>query len=364
MWLLAELTYSCPLQCGYCSNPIDYRRHQSNQLSTDTWKRVFREGRELGAVHLGFSGGEPCVRQDLEELIAYARELGYFTNLITSTVGLTEDRIERLRAAGVDHIQVSFQGVTGEINDTIAGTRCFDHKMAMAKAVSRAGIPLVTNFVLHRHNLHQVGQILELSRSLGAEAVELANCQYHGWAMKNFQDLIPSIEQIQEAEQEVEAFRARYDREMDIFFVVPDVLEKKPRPCLNGWASTMITVTPDGRVLPCQGAQDFPGTRMPHVADQSLTDIWHAADLFRQYRGFDWMKEPCASCSKKDEDFGGCRCQAFQLTGDPGNTDPVCTKSPHHHRVEALLGRPSTGELVMRTPNQRRIPLTTLGEQP
>ena len=361
MWLLAELTYSCPLQCPYCSNPIDYKTRRKNQLETNTWKRVFDQGRELGAVQLGLSGGEPCVRNDLEELIQHGRSLGYYTNLITSTVGMDKKRLDSFVDAGIDHIQISFQGTTAKTSNFFAGTDCWEHKITMAHAVTERKIPLVANFVLHKHNLHQVKDMLDLAVSVGAEAVELANCQFHGWAMKNIADLLPTKEQVLDAEAIVKKFREDHGEKMPIFFVVPDFLEQQPRACLNGWGTTMISVAPDGRVLPCQGAQDFPNIDLPNAQTQSLIDIWHHSPMFNLFRGDSWMKEPCRSCDQKDKDFGGCRCQAFLLTGDPSNTDPVCPKSPHNHLVKEILAKKATGMITQRSPNEKIIPIHNIG---
>lgn len=349
-WFLAELTYACPLQCPYCSNPINYADTRKHELSTEEWKSVLRQARALGAVQLGFSGGEPCVRQDLEELVKEAHALGFYTNLITSTVGLNTERILALKEAGLDHIQVSYQGADGKTNDTFAGTQCFDHKLEMTKVINDLNFPVVHNFVLHRHNIHQVKDMLEMALSLGAESVELANCQYHGWALKNIAALLPSAQQLKEAEAVVNVFREQHGEKMKIFFVVPDLYETRPRACTNGWATTLLSVTPDGRVLPCQGAQDFPETIVPNIRENALNWIWHESPMFNQYRGDDWMSEPCRSCPEKEKDFGGCRCQAFQLTGDPSRTDPVCDKSPDHDIVLALQDTARTSDLIMRTP--------------
>ena len=370
LWLLAELTYACPLQCPYCSNPVNYAQTRKHELSTAEWLRVLEQGRALGAVQLGLSGGEPCVRPDLEEIVAGARSLGYYVNLLTSTVGLDKDRVRRLQDLGVDHIQVSFQGVDAATNDFFAGTGCFHHKLDMAQEIRALGIPMVLNFVLHRHNIRQLQAMLELAVEWGAQAVELANCQFQGWAYRNLNALLPSKAQLMEAEATVQRFRESMDKPMPILFVVPDLYESRPRPCVNGWGTTMLSVAPDGRASPCQGAFDLPGMAVANVRDRSLEDIWFNSSMFNRFRGSDWMQEPCRSCPEKQRDFGGCRCQAYLLTGDPCATDPVCDKSPDHAQVLRLRESAGTSDAVeMRSPRPRRrslsdlIPLVDRSEQ-
>ena len=361
-WLLAELTYACPLQCAYCSNPVNYAEYRKHELDTAQWLRVLEQGRALGAVQLGLSGGEPCVRPDLEQIVTAARALGYYTNLLTSTIGLDEARLARLVSAGIDHIQVSFQGVTAGDNDLFAGTESFRHKLRMAKAIRAAGLPMVLNFVLHRHNIHQVRAMLDLARTLDAETVELANCQYQGWAWRNMHALLPSLAQLQQAEADVRQFRQQYGAAMPVLFVVPDLYENRPRPCVNGWGSTLLSVTPDGRVLPCQGAHILPNLAVPNVREHDLAWIWEQSPLFNRFRGVDWLPEPCRSCPEQTQDHGGCRCQAYLVTGDANATDPVCDKSPLHTQVvqmrESAVLRP-VDEMIMRAPKPYtvKIPL-------
>ena len=337
LWLLAELTYRCPLQCPYCSNPLDFAQTES-ELSTEEWVRVLRQGREMGAAQLGFSGGEPLVRQDLGELIAEARHLGYYSNLITSGLGLTQAKVESFAEAGLDHIQVSFQASDPELNNAVAGSRkAFEQKLAMARAVKEAGYPMVLNFVIHRHNIHQMNDIVALCDRLGADYVELATCQYYGWAFKNREGLMPSRAQLEKAEHEVNQNRARLMDEgsaMKLIFVTPDYYEERPKPCMNGWGSLFLTVAPDGTALPCHSARLLP-IDFPNVRDKNLKHIWYESSGFNHYRGDSWMPEPCQSCDEKEKDFGGCRCQAFLLTGNADNADPVCSKSPHHDRILA-----------------------------
>jgi pyrroloquinoline quinone biosynthesis protein E len=338
LWLLAELTYACPLQCPYCSNPLNIAEHR-NELDTETWLRVMREARKLGATQLGFSGGEPLVRQDLEVLIAEARRLGYYTNLITSGVGMDEDRIRAFREAGLDHIQVSFQASSAGLNDFIAGTEAFEHKKEMARLVKKYGYPMVLCFVLHRKNEDQIEDILELAVALNADYVELATTQYYGWAFHNREQLLPTRAQLAHAEQVAKAYQERLKGRMKIYYVIPDYYENRPKRCMDGWGSVFLNIAPDGTALPCHAARQLPGLDFPNVRDHAVEWIWYQSPAFNRFRGFDWMKEPCRSCPEREKDLGGCRCQAYMLTGDAANADPVCDKSPHHHKVTEVVDR-------------------------
>ena len=338
LWLLAELTYACPLQCPYCSNPLDFAKYKK-ELPTDDWIRVMREAREMGATQLGFSGGEPLVRTDLEELIAEARQLGFYTNLITSGVGMDEKRIKAFKEAGLDHIQVSFQASSEELNNFIAGTDAFQHKLEMARLVKKYGYPMVLCFVLHRRNEDQIRDILELAISLEADYVELATTQYYGWAYHNREQLIPTREQLQHAEQVAKEYQEKMKGKMRIFYVIPDYFENRPKRCMDGWGHVFLTITPDGTALPCHAARQLPGLEFPNVKDHSIEWIWNDSPDFNKFRGLDWMKEPCRSCPEKEKDLGGCRCQAYMLTGDARNADPVCDKSPHHQELVATIDR-------------------------
>ncbi len=359
LWLLAELTYKCPLQCPYCSNPVDFARY-GDELSTEDWIRVFRQARAMGATQLGFSGGEPLTRRDLETLIAEARGLGFYTNLITSGVGMDEDRVAAFREAGLDHIQISFQASRQELNDLIAGTDAFRHKLEMARAVKRQGYPMVLCFVLHRDNEDQVQEILELAVSLEADYVELATAQYYGWAYLNRDRLMPSRAQLERAERIAHRYQERLKGRMKIYYVVPDYFEDRPKACMNGWGSLFLTIAPDGAALPCHEARQLPGLEFPNVREHSIEWIWNDSPAFNRFRGFDWMKEPCRSCPEREKDFGGCRCQAYMLTGDPTNADPVCSLSPHHDRILKAIEHPGPGgaPLVFRNPrNSKAISL-------
>lgn len=352
LWLLCELTYTCPLHCVFCYNPLDFARTGA-ELSTQEWLRVLREGRELGAVQLGLSGGEPLTRDDLEVIVAEAHRLGYYTNLITSGIGLTEPRIRALKQAGLDHIQLSFQDSTREVNDFLSSTRTFELKSKVAALIKKYDYPMVLNVVLHRLNIDHVQQILEMAESMQAEYVELANTQYYGWAWQNREQLMPSQEQLERAEEITRRFRERAGERMKIFFVVPDYFERRPKPCMNGLGSVFLTVTPDGTALPCHAARMLPGLEFPNIKEAALDWIWRDSAGFNHFRGDAWMKEPCRSCPEKARDFGGCRCQAYLLTGDAANADPVCDRSPYHHLVTDMVARA----------NQPRAPLAA-GEKP
>jgi len=347
LWLLAELTYRCPLQCPYCSNPLDFARSHE-ELSTAEWIEVFRQAREMGAAQLGFSGGEPLVRQDLAELIEAARGLGYYTNLITSGIGLTEEKIASFAEAGLDHIQISFQAADEEVNNLLAGSKkAFAHKLEMARAVKKHGYPMVLNFVTHRHNIDNIDQIIRLCIELEADFVELATCQFYGWAELNRAGLLPSKEQLVCAERITNEWRdklAAQNHPCKLIFVTPDYYEERPKACMNGWGNLFLDITPDGTALPCHSARQLP-VEFPNVREHSIEHIWRHSFGFNKFRGYDWMPEPCRSCDEKERDFGGCRCQAFMLTGDAANADPVCSKSAHHGKILAARDQADHGAL-------------------
>ena len=338
LWLLAELTYRCPLHCVFCFNPLDFAQ-QGEELSTEDWLRVLRQGRELGAVQLGLSGGEPLVREDLEAIVAEAHRLGYYSNLLTSGVGLTAARAAALKAAGLDHVQLSFQDSTREMNDFLSHTKTFELKSRVARLIKEQGWPMVMNVVIHRMNIDHVDRIIGMAAELGAEYLELANTQYYSWAFLNRDQLLPTREQLRRAEEVTDAWRARMGDRMRILFVAPDYHEGTVKKCVNGWGSTLLTVTPDGTALPCHTARMLPGLAFPNVREQGLREIWFDSEGFNRYRGTGWMKEPCASCELREADLGGCRCQAYLLAHDPAMADPVCAKSPHHHLVEEAVSR-------------------------
>ncbi|MGY1489977.1 pyrroloquinoline quinone biosynthesis protein PqqE [Methylobacillus pratensis] len=337
LWLLAEVTYRCPLHCAFCYNPTDYDKHTKNELSTEQWIQALRDARKLGALQLGISGGEPLLRDDIEDIVAEAGRLGYYTNLITSGVGLTEKRISAFKAGGLDHIQLSMHDITEEINNFITGTRTFELKKKVAAMIKAHGYPMVLNVVIHRFNIKHVKEILEMAEALGADFVELANTQYYGWSLVNRSQLMPTKEQIDEAEAITNAFREKVGNKMKIFFVVPDYFSNRPKKCMNGWGEVFMIVTANGDVLPCHSARVLPNMSFPNVKANGLKWVWEESPAFNKYRGDDWMKEPCRSCPEKEKDLGGCRCQAFLLSGDAEAADPVCTKSPHRHLIDEAI---------------------------
>ncbi|MPZ61248.1 MAG: pyrroloquinoline quinone biosynthesis protein PqqE [Propionibacteriales bacterium] len=330
--LLAELTHRCPLQCVYCSNPLDLVE-RSAELTTEDWHRVLDEAAALGVVQVHLSGGEPLARPDVVELVEHARRLGLFTNLITSGVGFTVARGEELAAAGLNSVQLSVQGDDPKMTELVAKAPAFDRKRRAAEAIRQCGLPLSMNAVLHRLNLDRLAEIIDLAAEWGAERLELANTQYYGWALRNRRDLLPTREQLESAEviyrRRSEELRGR----MELIWILPDYHERFPKPCMGGWAARSLTVAPDGTAYPCPVASTITTLNFPSVRDTELSRIWHDSPAFNAYRGQDWMPEPCRSCDRRDVDFGGCRCQAFELTGDASRTDPVCVYSPDHHLV-------------------------------
>ena len=342
LWLLAELTYKWPLHCAFCYNPIEFDKQQ-NEISTESWLDILRQARALGSVQCGFSGGEPMLRDDLEELVSEARNLGFYTNLLTSGVGLNEQRARALKDAGLDHIQLSFQDSTRELNDFLSNTRTFDLKRRVAQTIKAHDWPMVMNCVIHRLNIDYIDKVIDLALEIGAETLELANTQYYSWAKLNREQLLPSRQQIERAEVITNEYREKHGDKLKIIFVVPDYYETRPKKCMNGWGKVFLTVTPDGTALPCHTAAMLPGIEFPNLTQQSVKSAWYESDGFNKFRGDDWMKEPCRSCPEKENDLGGCRCQAYMLAGDAAAADPVCDKSPQHNVVEdaiALAQRP------------------------
>ena len=338
--LLAELTHRCPLHCPYCSNPLELIRGDA-ELSTDDWKRVFTQARELGVLQLGLSGGEPLVRKDLEELAAHARSIGLYSTLVTSGLGLTRKRAEALRDAGLEHIQVSIQDSDTASAERIAGVSSVKQKRAAIALVKELGFAFSVNVVLHRANLDRIGELIDLAGSWGADRLELANTQYYGWGLKNRAALMPTREQVLKAREIAEAAIERYRKKMQIIFVLPDYHEQFPKACYGGWGKLYIVVAPDGQALPCHAANSITSLSFPTVREHSLEWIWQESPGFQAFRGDAWMKEPCRSCPRKAVDFGGCRCQAFALTGDATNADPVCTLTPFRRIIDEALAEPA-----------------------
>jgi PqqA peptide cyclase len=334
--MLAELTHRCPLGCPYCSNPLALDPRE-DELDTQTWARVFGEAAALGVLQIHLSGGEPAARRDLVELMQAAHSSGLYTNLITSAVGIDANKLQLLAKAGLDHVQISIQDSETASADRIAGYKgAFARKSALAAEVVRLKIPLTVNVVVHRANIERIGDMVELALGLGASRVEIAHVQYYGWALRNRDALMPSAEQVERAVKAVEDLRRRHHGEIVIDAVVPDYYARFPKPCVGGWGRRSLNVTPAGKVLPCHAAESIPGLEFWSVREHSLADIWANSPAFNAFRGTAWMQEPCRSCARRDIDFGGCRCQAFAITGDARATDPVCHLSPRHDQVVAL----------------------------
>jgi pyrroloquinoline quinone biosynthesis protein E len=347
--LLAELTHRCPLQCPYCSNPLDLEK-VNVELTTEQWQSVMRQAADLGILQIHLSGGEPTARRDLEEIIKTAADCGLYTNLITAAVLLKRDRLEKLKEAGLDHVQISIQDVdtAAENADRIGGYKGGSaKKKEVAGWVRELGMPLTINAPIHRHNVHNVEAIINYAVELGAGRVEIAHVQYYAWALKNRASLMPTRETFMEAARIVERERERLKGIIVIDAVVPDYYAKYPKPCMGGWAKSIINVTPSGRVLPCHAAESITHLQFDNVKDRPLADIWLNGSAFNMYRGTSWMKEPCQTCPRREIDYGGCRCQAFALTGDAANTDPACSLSPMHEEwakvadVESHLSSPA-----------------------
>lgn len=350
--MTAELTFRCPLRCGYCSNPIELDAF-SDELSTEQWLRIVDEAADAGVLQCSFSGGEPLLHDGLEALVARARARGMYSNLITSAHGLDEARLDALACAGLEHVQISVQHTDPARADAIAGTSArsamHEHKLRMARAVVERGLALSINVVLHRESIAHTGALIDLAEALGAVRIELASVQSHGWALRNRAALLPTRAQSEEAARVARARRASLGAKMRVVYVVPDYFADRPKPCMEGWGRKFITIAPDGRVLPCPGAHALPMRFDRALGDRTLEELWRESEAFAAYRGTAWMPEPCASCDEREQDFGGCRCQAFALTADARNTDPACAKAPQHSAV-----------LAAREESEREPPLVQL----
>lgn len=352
--LIAELTYRCPLHCPYCSNPLELA-HYTAELDTATWRRVLAEAAGLGVVQVHFTGGEPLARRDLAEIVSEARRLDLYSNLSTGATLADEAALDRLKRAGLDALQISVLDSRAEGNDRLAGVASFDKKCRAIETARRLGFALTLNVVLHRHNLDHIDEIIDLACHWQVDKLELAHTQYIGWAFPNRQALLPTRAQVERAAEVVERARARLAGRLDILHVLPDYFQQYPKACLQGWGRVFLTVAPDGAVLPCQTAREIPGLVFPRVQDESLERIWFHAPVFQRFRGSDWMPEPCRSCSRREVDFGGCRCQAYLLTGDVTATDPVCQLAPRHDLVEQALREPATPLLQLRVMARGRV---------
>ena len=337
MAMLAELTHRCPLACPYCSNPTELLA-KSEELSTEVWADVFAQAAEMGVLQVHLSGGEPAARTDLIDLVTAARSAGLYTNLITSGIGLTEKRLRALDDAGLDHVQLSLQGVTAAMADRIGGYKGgFDRKMHVAEIISEIGFPLTLNAVMHRENLADLPATLDMAQRLGARRIEVACVQFQGWALTNRAALQPTREQVDQAKAVVAEAIPRLKGELVIDFVPPDYYSDYPKACMNGWGSTGLNVTPDGTVLPCHAAATIPHLKFERVPDRPLADIWYKSEAFNAYRGTDWLPQPCQSCERRDIDYGGCRCQALAILGDASAPDPVCRKTQGRAVLDQLL---------------------------
>jgi PqqA peptide cyclase len=334
--LIAELTHRCPLHCVYCSNPLEMGR-RADELTTEVWSRVFREAAEAGVLQVDFTGGEPLARPDIVELVRAARGTGLYVNLITSGLPLEEARLDELVQAGLDHIQLSFQGAREDSANEIAGTKAHAHKLRVLDWLKRRRLALTLNFVIHRQNIDQLGEMLALGESSSATRIEFANVQYYGWAFANRENLLPTLDQLDRSLGLLKRAEERLRGKIHIEFVVPDYYAKYPKACMGGWGRKMMLVTPLGDALPCHAAQIIPGLHFDNLKERSLRDIWEKSEAFQKFRGEEWMPEPCKSCDRRARDFGGCRCQAFLLTGDAEATDPVCVLAPQRPKVDAVL---------------------------
>ncbi|WP_425104488.1 pyrroloquinoline quinone biosynthesis protein PqqE [Ancylobacter sp.] len=344
--MLAELTHRCPLQCPYCSNPVELDR-RNVELDTETWLRVFSEAAKLGVLQVHLSGGEPTARRDLEQMIRHCVEVGLYTNLITAGVGVTAERLQSISDAGIDHVQLSFQGATADMTDKVSNFRgAHERKLAVAHEVRRLGLPLTINSVVHRANIHQIPDFIDLALSLGAKRIEIAHSQYYGWALRNRGALMPTRDQVFWALDVVEEARTRLKGTLTIDAVVPDYYARYPKPCMNGWGRQSLNVTPSGKVLPCHAAETIPSLDFWNVRDHSLSDVWVNSPAFNAFRGTDWMPPLCKSCDRKEIDWGGCRCQAMAIAGDAAATDPACHLSPLHADLLALAEADADGSEI------------------
>jgi pyrroloquinoline quinone biosynthesis protein E len=350
MGLILEVTHRCPLQCPYCSNPLELERANA-ELDTASWLNVLDQAAEIGILQVHFTGGEPLSRRDIVDLVAHANARGLYTNIITSGVTLDDRMMANLMRAGVDHIQLSFQDVDPAENDFFGGSPgAFAKKRAAADRIRNAGLPLTLNFVVHRANADRVPQMIAMAEELRADRTEIAHVQYYGWGLRNRNALLPTRAQLEASTETVDLARIRLSGQMVIDYVVPDYHAARPKACMGGWARRFINISPSGHAMPCHAAETLPGFSFPSVKETSLSDIWQHADAFKRFRGTGWMPEPCSSCDRREIDWGGCRCQAFALLNDMNATDPACELSPHHHVMQAAVteSEQSSGTYVFR----------------
>jgi pyrroloquinoline quinone biosynthesis protein E len=334
--LIAELTHRCPLHCVYCSNPLELQ-NRTNELTTEIWSHVFKEAAELGVLQADLTGGEPLARIDILELIRAARTAGLYVNLITSGLPLDEARLAKLIEAGLDHLQLSFQGAREETANEISGTKAHAQKLRVLEWLKQVRVGVTLNFVIHRSNIGQIEEMLALAESSSATRVEFANVQYYGWAFANRERLLPTRAQLDRSIETLESAQERLRGKIRIEYVVPDYYAKYPKPCMGGWGRKLMLITPTGEALPCHAAQIIPGMKFENVKDRSLREIWQSSAAFQKFRGEDWMQQPCKTCDRRELDFGGCRCQALLLAGDAAATDPVCSLAPTRAKVDAII---------------------------
>ncbi len=334
--LIAELTHRCPLHCVYCSNPLAMQS-RANELSSEIWSRVFHEAADAGVLQADFTGGEPLARPDIVELVRAARSSGLYVNLITSGLPLDEPKLAALVAAGLDHIQLSFQGAREETANEISGTKSHAQKLRVLGWLEQHRVAVTLNFVIHRRNLDQLEEMLALAESSSATRVEFANVQYYGWAFANRENLLPTRVQLDQSLTLIKREQERLQGRIRIEYVVPDYYAKYPKPCMGGWGRKLMLITPSGDALPCHAAKVIPGLVFENVKSRSVREIWEHSAAFQKFRGEDWMQEPCRTCDRREQDFGGCRCQALLLLGDAAATDPVCSLAPLRPKVDAIL---------------------------
>jgi pyrroloquinoline quinone biosynthesis protein E len=334
--LIVELTHRCPLHCVYCSNPVELTT-RAEELPTETWSRVFLEAADLGVLQADFTGGEPLARPDILELIRAARAAGLYVNLITSGLPLDEARLAKLVEAGLDHLQLSFQGAREETAQEISGTKSHAQKLRVLEWLKKVRVAVTLNFVIHRHNIDQMEEMLQIAESSSATRIEFANVQYYGWAFANRENLLPTREQLERSLETIKSADGRLRGKIRIESVVPDYYAKYPKPCMGGWGRKLMLITPNGDALPCHAAKIIPGLPFANVKQSSLREIWENSEAFQKFRGETWMQDPCKTCDRRTLDFGGCRCQALLLAGDPAATDPVCSLSPNRPKIDAIL---------------------------
>ena len=328
--ILCELTHRCPLQCPYCSNPVDLEK-KSGEMTTEQWIDLLQQAYKMGILQVHFSGGEPAVRKDLEQLVEVAEEIGLYSNLITSGVLLDDKRIKHLAELGLKHVQISIQDSEEVSANRIGGYHDgYAQKLRAAKAVKENNMSLTMNAPIHKMNIHNLSSIIDLAVEMRASRVEVAHVQYYGWAYHNRAALMPKREQLEEATKIVEEARKRLEGILVIDYVVPDYYAKRPKACMGGWGRQFLNATPSGKIMPCHAAESITALQFDNIKDRSLMDIWQNSEAFEMYRGTDWMPKTCKSCPRMEIDWGGCRCQAFAITGKAANMDPACEFSEHH----------------------------------